>query len=79
MSAFILGIHHFTNASKVIARKVFLFERILFPLAHGLAGLPVLLELHGNYPVPWLDGWIYSMHNLCLFAKTSSIGRAGSY
>jgi len=58
MSAFLLGIHHFTNTSKVITLKVFLFGRILFPLAHGLAGLPVLLELHGNYPVPWLDGWM---------------------
>lgn len=51
MPAFFWGIRHFTNASKVIVLKVFLFGRILFPLAHGLAGLPVLLELHENYLV----------------------------
>jgi hypothetical protein len=69
MSAFILGIHHFTNASKVIVLKVFLFGRILLPLAHGLAGLPVLLELDGNHHVHWLDGWIYSMTRLVAFRK----------
>jgi len=58
MLAFLLGIHHFTNASKVIALKVFLFGRILFPLAHDLAGLAFLLDFHGNYLIPWLDGWM---------------------
>jgi hypothetical protein len=58
MLAFLLGIHHFINVSKVIALKVFLFGRIMFPLANGLVGLPILLELHGNYHVPWLDGWM---------------------
>jgi hypothetical protein len=56
MSTFFLGIHHFINASKVIAPKVFLFGKILFPLVHDLAGIPILLELHGNYLVPWVDG-----------------------
>jgi hypothetical protein len=69
MSDFLPGIHHFTNASKVIALKVFLFGRTPFPLAHGLAGLPVLLELHGNYLVPCLDGWMYSMTWFVAFCK----------
>jgi hypothetical protein len=46
----------FTTMSQVIVIKVFFWGRILFPLAHGLVGLLVLLELHGNYSDPWLDG-----------------------
>jgi len=44
MLAFLLEIHHFINASKVIALKVFLFGKIMFPLVHGMASLSILLS-----------------------------------
>jgi len=37
------------------------FEKILFPLAYGPAGLPVPLELSGISPVPWLNGWMWGL------------------
>jgi hypothetical protein len=56
MSAFLPGIHHFTTVSKIIALKVFPFWKDHVSTSSRL-GRP-LLELHGNYLVLWLDGWM---------------------
>jgi hypothetical protein len=56
MSAFLLGIHHFTNASKIIALKVFPFWKDHVSTSSWPS--KPLLELHGNYLVLLLDGWM---------------------